>query len=158
MKHIHNVTLRVFVKPGEDKQAIQEGLQQLSGLNKTAFADEDPKKRVVIKCSAATGFNNEKIQICELYLDKQKLCKAFLTNLLSTLSQEQKELISKQRRTRLDEQLHFFLRFKKQELMQGVYELTDSGDCYHVRLSIAAFPSKREIALQVVEEMLQLSK
>jgi RNA binding exosome subunit len=156
MKYIHNVTIRVFVKQGEDQEELSTGLKELSGLGSEIFEEKNPKKNVVIKQISATGFTDEKIKILELRLDKQKQCRCFLKHLLNCLSNEQKDLLKKQKRTRLDDNLHFFIRLEKQELVKGVYALTEKGECYHLRLSIAAFPSKHELALQVVDKLLKL--
>ena len=54
---------------------------------------------------------------------------------------------------RLDEECNFFIRLDKEKLMNGECWITDSGDCYHIKISVAAFPKKKERAKQVVEQI-----
>ena len=75
----------------------------------------------------------------------------FLENLLNNLSKGQKEQILREDESRLDENLDFFIRLDKDSWINDKkLELTDSGKCFHLKISIAAFPKKREVALKVV--------
>ena len=51
--------------------------------------------------------------------------------------------------------MHFFIRLDKEKLLKEDYEVTDSGECFHIKLHIAAFPSKRAIALEAIEKLLK---
>ena len=65
-----------------------------------------------------------------------------------------KNQILQQIDSRLDKSLDFFLRFDKDSWIAGKkLLLTDAGKCFHIRISMAAFPKKREIALNVVKDL-----
>ena len=56
--------------------------------------------------------------------------------------------------SRLDKNLDLFLRFEKDTwINERKLVLTDSGKCFHLRISIAAFPKNREVALNVVKDL-----
>jgi len=40
-------------------------------------------------------------------------------------------------------------------MLEGKYELTTSGDCFHIKMNIAAFPKKIDTALVVIDDMLK---
>ena len=78
-------------------------------------------------------------------IDKDRFIKEFLSNLLEKLSPDTKDLILKQLDSRIDDECKFFLRFDKQKLLEEDYLwLTDKGDCYHIAVTVAAFPAKKE--------------
>ena len=46
------------------------------------------------------------------------------------------------------------MRFDKDELIKNNnLVLTDKGNCFHVKISIAAFPKKRKIALENIHNI-----
>ena len=107
-----------------------------------------------LKKTIATGFSETEIKIYELQLSKQNLIAQFLRNFVACLTAGQKKTILNHKESRLDENLDFFIRFDKDVWMQKeMLELTDSGKCFHLRMSIAAFPRKREVALVVVDNI-----
>ncbi|MBA3064439.1 hypothetical protein FP803_03295 [Candidatus Woesearchaeota archaeon] len=143
----HNVCITVFCKPEDDVGLITEKLLFLVPL--------DPKKeKIELKRTNAIGFNEKKIIILEVYLEKESHTNLFLNNLTKNLTDEQKLLIKKQADSRLDDELNFFLRFDKSKLInEGRLWLTDKGDCFHIKIKIAAFPHKREAALKIIEKI-----
>ena len=42
-----------------------------------------------------------------------------------------------------------------EELLKEKYSITDSGDCFHIKMHIAAFPKNRESALKVIEKIFE---
>lgn len=145
MKLVHNIKISVFARPEEDEQQIKEHLLKL-----VPFDLEEQK--ITLRRSKATGFSDRTIIIYELDLEKERHTNAFLDSLKEKLGDQQRALLVAQD-NRLDDDLYFYLRLDKQKLHQGEYSLTDCGDCYHIRMSIAAFPSRREIAREVVRKI-----
>jgi hypothetical protein len=41
-------------------------------------------------------------------------------------------------------------------LLNNEYWITDSGNCFHFKFAIAAFPHKREVAISRIHEILSL--
>ena len=102
----------------------------------------------------AAGFNQSKIKIFEATLTKNNLITQFLKNLLNNLGESQKSMMLAQLESRLDKNLDFFIRFDKDSwINEKKLVLTDSGRCFHLKISIAAFPKKREIALNAIKDL-----
>ena len=148
MKYAHLIKLRVFSYEHEDNKSTLDAFLRFFPFNL-----EDNK--AVLNKTNATGFNEKKIIIFEAKLTKSSLISQFLRNLLSNLDENQKNQILQQIDSRLDKNLDFFLRFDKNSWVnEKKLLLTDAGKCFHMMMSIAAFPKKREVALSVVRNLL----
>lgn len=149
MKQAHLIQAKVFSyeKNNDDESLILNKFLKL-------FPFEFRKEKIGLKKSAAEGFQEKKIAIYEVVLDKSRHISSFIENLGKNIDEGQKKMILMQKESRLDENLDFFLRLDKDEYLKNdKLMLTDSGNCFHVRISVAAFPKKREIALKIIEEM-----
>ena len=148
MKIAHNVKLSVFAYEEEDAEAIRQKLLELVPLDLE-------QEKLELKQTNATGFQERKIMIYEILLEKERHTTKFLAHLKERLSQDQRSLLLKQAESRLDQDIDFFIRLDKQRLLQdSEFWITDSGDCFHIRISVAAYPANREAGLKVVEEWL----
>jgi RNA binding exosome subunit len=149
MKIAHNVKLSVFCKPEEDSDTIKTSFLKLVPFNLE-------QEKLALEESNATGFNERKIKIIELTLEKEKHTNKFMTFLLKKLPDEQKQLLMRQLDSRIDNDLYFYIRLDKQKLIEeDTFRVTDSGDCYHIKISVAAFPSTKEKAIIVMKEFLK---
>mgnify|MGYP001608069682 CR=1 FL=1 len=144
MKYAHLIKLTVFSYENENSQPVLDAFLTLFPFNL-----EDNK--IAFRKANADGFNEKKIEIFEATLTKANLINQFLNNLVKNLDQTQKSSILQQAESRLDKNLDFFLRFDKSSWVnEKKLILTDSGKCFHLIISIAAFPKKRDIALNVI--------
>ena len=109
------------------------------------------KEKLKLIQRTAFGFNEREIKTLEVNLEKTRHITAFLKNLNNKLNQQQKEVLLKQINSRLDDNLNFFIRFDKNKLLNQEYFITDSGDCFHIKVSIAAFPAKTEKAKEIFQ-------
>ena len=147
MKYAHLIKASVFSYENEDSENILSAF-----LRFFPFSLEDNK--IVLKKTVAEGFNKKKIDVLEIALTKTNLINQFLDNLLDNLSKEQKDKILQQIESRLDNNLDFFLRFDKESWINDKkLVLTDSGKCFHLKISVAAFPKKIEVALNVIKNL-----
>ncbi|MBI2649988.1 hypothetical protein HYX04_01600 [Candidatus Woesearchaeota archaeon] len=147
MKYAHLIKLTVFSYENENIDLILESFLRFFPFNLGY-------NKIVLKRSNAVGFNEKKIIIFEVALTKSNLINKFLDNLLNNLDENQKDSILQQAESRLDKNLCLFLRFGKESWIHGKkLILTDSGKCFHLKISIAAFPKKRELALNVVRDL-----
>ena len=121
------------------------------------FPFNPEKEKIIIKETEASGFEVKKIIILESALTKERHIREFVENLSENLSEEEKSRILLQKESRLDKILDFFLRFDKDEAINhNKLVLTDGGNCFHIRMSIAAFPKRREKALEIVNLIFKL--
>jgi RNA binding exosome subunit len=148
----HFVELSVFSTPEDDEAQVYRGFVSL-----VPFSLETEKLRV--EKINASGFTERKIIIFKVRLTKQRHINEFLENLAKTLNEEQKELLARQADSRLDSELYFYIRLRKTELIEtGKYWITDEGNCYHLKIALAAFPRKREVAIGLLSSWLSNSK
>ena len=145
MKIAHQIKITVFSyeKNNDDPNLALEKLLQLVPFN---AKDE----KISLNKTEAHGFNEKKIIIFEILLEKEKHTNKFLENLIGKLDIHQKNIILGQLESRLDDNLSFFLRFDKEEYIKNRrLALTDSGNCFHIEIGIAAFPRRKEAAIGV---------
>lgn len=149
MKMAHTITLSVFIRPGEDEESVRQALISLVPL-------ELEKEKVNLRRTVAKAniSGQSDIVIYEIVLEKERHTRQFIDFLKSRLSAGQKRELASQE-NRVDDECCFYMRLDKQKLLSGEYGLTDGGDCFHVRMSIAAYPKKREEALAVVRKIFQ---
>ena len=150
MKLVHNIKISAFCKENEDGQVIREGLLFLIGMDAAGLE----KQKLKIDAKIVQGFSEKKITVFSIQIDKQRHTKAFLDHLHTLLAQGQKKIIVTEAKSRLDEEFFFFLRFEKNAIINNQkLMLTDGGNCYHVKMSIAAFPKSREKALDIIQSI-----
>ena len=137
----------MFCTPEDEREMVYEGF-----LSLLPFDLE--KEKIHVKQSTAKGFHEREIKIFEVRLEKQHHINAFLKHLVAGLSKEQKGLLVRQAESRLDEGMCFYIRLDKEKLIrEHRLWLTDRGGCYHLKLTLAPFPKRREQALDLVKEM-----
>ena len=152
MKIANSVKINVFIKEEEDEEKIKA---KLFGLIPFDLEEE----KVELKENNVTGFSDTKIKVFEILLEKERHIQAFFDNLNKELSDEAKEVILRQAESRLDEEGNFFLRFSKDKLVEeNELWVTDQGNCFHIKMNVAAFPKKRKIALEIIRKVFKLEK
>lgn len=160
MKLANNIKVSVFIKTtdksvesvSQDLQKPEEDENSLKNKFLELFPFNLEEEKVLLKKSKATGFNQKEIIIYEVDINKDKHTNLFLKNLKEKLDSQQKIMLIRQE-DRLDERLNFFIRLDKGSLLNGQYQVTDCGECFHIRIGIAAFPRKKETALEVVKKI-----
>jgi RNA binding exosome subunit len=145
MKLANSIKVTVFAKPEENEDKIRDKLISFFPFNLE-------EEKIPVKRSRAVSFSQRQISIYKVELSKERHTNAFLKLINSKLDTQQRCMLLSQE-NRLDDNLDFFIRLSKEHLLNNEYMLTDCGDCYHIRISIAAFPRKREVALAVVKKV-----
>ena len=147
-KLIHNILFSVFIKPEEDYENIFDGFIQL--LGELGLNENDD---IELREEESIGFNDKKIKIISTKIHKERYVKIWIKYLLSNLTKKQKEMLISQKESRLDEDLFFFIRLDKQKFLLNEWDITDGGDCYHIKLHIAAYPAKKEKAMTIIDKI-----
>jgi len=148
MKLAHNVKLSVFCYEGEDEEKVKSKLLSL-------FPFDLGKEKLSLDSTVAEGFNERKITILEILLSKEKHTSKFLASLKERLAKEQRSLLIMQADTRLDSEFNFFIRLDKAKLLEeDAFWITDCGNCFHIKITLASFPKTRDAALKVVQKWL----
>ena len=149
MVNAHKISARVFSyeNRGDNEEIILKKLELLFPFN---LEDE----KIIVEATKAKGFSENNITTYEINLLKERHVNKFLYSLSKNLDKEDKMLLISQAETRLDENYDFFLRLDKDEFINNERLLaTDSGNCFHIKISIAAFPKNRQNALQAVKNI-----
>tara|TARA_Y100000034_G_C6873559_1_gene399155 strand:+ start:1140 stop:1571 length:432 start_codon:yes stop_codon:yes gene_type:complete len=136
----HKIIVSVFVKHDEDCDFILDKLKTFTGVKK------------VLK-TEATGLEDNLIMILECLIDKKKDIETFFKT-LSSLPRKQKDILTQQLDSRLDIHNNFFIRLDKDKFLEDVFEVTDSGNCIHIKIVVAAFPKTKENAKKIVLEFI----
>ena len=147
MKQVNNIQIRVFCKKEEDEKKIIEGIYNIINFSE----DEIIKEKLEIKKTEAKGFD-EKIKIFEFYAEKDRHTNHILKQLNEKLTNADKERLREQE-NRLDDNLDFYIRLSKPLILENSFELTETGDCYHIKINIAAYPKHKDKGLDMIKEM-----
>lgn len=146
MKLANNIQIRVFCKKDENSEEILNGIYKIIDFSKEDLA----KEKLEIKKSEAKGFE-EKITIYEFVAEKERHTKRIIKHLNEKIGSDKKYLLEQE--NRIDKNMDFFLRLSKPSILENSFELTDSGDCYHIKINVAAFPKNIDAAKEKVKEM-----
>lgn len=149
MKYAHFINIRVFSKEEDNQEQILNKLKELIPF-------DFKKEKINLKIEKAFGFDDKKIDVINLKIEKEKHTNKFIENLFNKFNEDQKNLLLKQIESRLDNNLHFYLRLDKDKLLNKEYWLTDSGNCFHFTFAIAAYPHKREFAINILKSILKI--
>lgn len=145
MRLANNIKINVFVNKEDDEERIKQKL-----INLFPFNLEEEK--ILVQRNKATGFNQKAIIILEVDIEKERHTNAFLKSLCTKLNEQQKAMLPNQE-NRLDDECNFYIRLDKQKLLKDEFWVIDNGDCFHIKINIAAFPKKKEKAREVVKKI-----
>jgi len=145
---VHNITISVFEKK-------IERLKDIETIYKKLLPIDFNKEKISIKHEKIEGLQNQVINVLSLITLKQRHNWLVLENLFKNLNSDDKKTIQQQFESRLDDEGHFYIRIDKTELYEGQYVLTNSGNCFHFKIKIAAFPAKRIYFIKSLIELLE---
>lgn len=136
-----------------------------ANLSTLAHATEDEKKvlkalRVLLPEEAEVskgklkGHYGNPIFTFTASIKQRKLVRELWVRMTTKLSDDELDKLSRVLPERMDEKCNLHLRFDKQLAYEGELAFTDGGDAIHVRLKVAAYPAKREVATRLVQELI----
>ncbi len=133
---IHNIKFRAFVYKDESVDEISEAI-----LNILPEAE--------IEAEEAEGLLEDKIIILSGIVSKKRYTKTFFNTLLEWTDLEK---LNADLERKIDEKGNWFLRFDKIDALDEIWTIKDSGDSIHLKVKIATFPAKKEIAVDKVRQ------
>lgn len=133
---IHNIKFRAFVYEDEDVDEVSQAI-----LNILPEAE--------IEAEEAEGMLENKILILTGVVSKKRFTKAFFNTLLESVDLDK---LNGDLERKMDEKGNWFLRFDKADALDEKWTILDSGDAIHLKVKVAAFPAKKEIAVDKVRE------
>ena len=146
MKLAHYIRVRVLSNSEEDIKIVESNLRDFFPFN-----IEDEKLKLNI--NTVKGVKDNKITIMEIELKKDSHTTKFLKNLTSKLDIEQKKIIIGQLDSRIDEGNHIYIRLDKEKLLNNEFKITDEGNCFHIVICLACFPSTLKNAKKLATEI-----
>ncbi|MBN2880965.1 hypothetical protein JXM83_02835 [Candidatus Woesearchaeota archaeon] len=151
MKLMHGIKIEVFGKDLEDNKIndafdflLPFDLLQNKVKIETEYFGPDPEIGI-----------GEPITSYKTLITQQRLLTEFISFLRKMLSPSQKEDIVTNASKFMDEDCNAYIRFDKESLFKKELELTKGGNCFHVTISLAAYPKTIEKAREVVTQLFQ---
>ena len=139
---IHNIKFRAFVYKNERVDEISQAI-----LNLLPEAE--------IEAEEAEGLLEDKILILTGVVSKKRYTKDFFNKLLQSTDLEK---LNNDLEQKMDEKGNWFLRFDKNDALDEKLTVLDKGDSIHLKVKIAAFPAKKQIAVDKVREAIDSFK
>ena len=136
---IHNIKFRAFVYENESIDEITQSI-----LNILPEAE--------IEAEEAEGLLEDKIIILSGVVSKKRYTKTFFKILLDSVDLEK---LNDDLELKIDEKGNWFLRFDKDDALDEKWTILDKGDAIHLKVKIAAFPAKKQIAVDKVREAIE---
>ena len=136
---IHNIKFRAFVYENESIDEITQSI-----LNILPEAE--------IEVEEAEGLLEDKIIILSGVVSKKRYTKTFFKTLLDSVDLEK---LNDDLELKIDEKGNWFLRFDKDDALDEKWTILDKGDAIHLKVKIAAFPAKKQIAVDKVREAIE---
>lgn len=109
---------------------------------------------VEVRRSKLKGHHGNPITSLEARVGHRGLLKELWQRMVAKLRAGELERFRSTVPQRVDDSCHLYLRFDKQLAYCGELALTDSGDAVHMRLKIAAYPAKPEVAVTLAEKFM----
>ena len=139
---IHNIKFRAFVYKNESVDEISQAI-----LNLLPEAE--------IEAEEAEGLLEDKILILTGVVSKKRYTNDFFNKLLQSTDLEK---LNNDLEQKMDEKGNWFLRFDKNDALDEKLTVLDKGDSIHLKVKIAAFPAKKQIAVDKVREAIDSFK
>ena len=134
---IHNIKFRVFVYENEDVDELSQAI-----LNILPEAE--------IEAEEAEGLTEDKIIILSGTVSKKRYTKEFFNLLLESVDLDK---LNDDLERKMDEKGNWFLRFDKEDAIDEKMTIKDSGDSIHLKIKIAAYPAKKDVAIKKISEI-----
>ncbi|WP_424355416.1 RNA-binding protein [Methanobacterium sp. MBAC-LM] len=136
---IHNISYRVFVYGTENEEKVKEAV-------KTLFPNSHPQT------DTTEGYFKNPVLILHDKISKNREIKNFIQILKEIDAASKKRLLSVLE-NKMDERGNLFLRFDKQRAYLGDLKIIEHGDAIHVKINIAAYPAKKENAMEIARDI-----
>lgn len=136
---IHNISYRVFVYGTENEEKVREAV-------KTLFPNSHPQKEFM------EGYFKNPVLILHDKIEKKREVKDFM-KILKGLDLSTKKKVLNELDKKMDDKGNLFLRFDKQRAYHGDLKVTEHGDAVHVKIKIAAYPAKKDKAIELAREI-----
>ena len=136
-KLIHSIQVNVFETQEDAIQKIKDTYQKLLPL-------DFKKEHIDIDHEQLQGFNQKIIHSLTLKTTKNKHNIILLQTFFKHLAPRIIKKIIDEIESRVNNEGHLYIRLDKPSLLSDSYKIIDHGDCFHIKIKLAAFPAKKE--------------
>jgi len=136
----HWIKVKAVCYATEDENRICETMYALTGA--------DDESAVV---DISEGIHGNPITVIDVSLTHSKEFERLFKNLGDDIMSSLLDGLD----DRIDDDDTFYMRIDKQKAVQGIYEISHTGDVISITGKVAAHPAKKEIAVKVLTEYLQ---
>ena len=133
---IHNIKFRAFVYEDESVEEISQAILNIL-------------PEVEIESEEAEGMLEDKIIILSGVVSKKRYTKTFFNTLLEFADLDK---LNSDLERKMDEKGNWFLRFDKSDALDEKWTILDSGDSVHMKIKVAAYPARKDIAVEKVRD------
>ena len=148
-KLVHTVQVNVF-------ETNQNSLQSIKDLYHKMLPIDHSKEQVEIDYEQLQGFNQKIIHSLTLTTIKNRHNSLILNTIFTSLPTKSINKIIDQIETRVNHEGNLFLRLDKPSLLNNSYRLIDHGNCFHIKIKLAAFPANKDNYLKSSYKLLTL--
>ncbi len=138
-----SVVVGTLAHATEDEQRVLEALR-------TLLPDE-----VEVRRSKLRGHHGNPIVGFEARVGRRRFLHEFWRGLMAKLRAEELKKLERIAPERIGGDCCLYLRFDKQLAHSGELALTESGDAIHLKLKVAAYPARREVAIGLVKRFVE---
>jgi RNA binding exosome subunit len=147
IKYFHNINVNVFEK---DIKKIND----ITNIFHNLLPIDFKKEKVNISNEKLEGFEHKTIYSLTLTTKTNKHNQLLIETIFSNLSKKDLKIIQSQKETRLNDEGYFYIRLDKSKLLKNnKYLLTESGNCFHIKIKLAAYPANKENFYKILEEI-----
>ena len=136
----HWVKVKAVCYATEDEDLIHDVMMTLTG------AEDDESFDVDI----SEGLHGNPITVIDANLTHNKEYERLFRN----IGEEPLKTVLEEIEQRVDDDCILYMRLDKQKAVQGVYEISHSGDVISITAKIVAHPAKKEIAVENAKQYL----
>jgi RNA binding exosome subunit len=136
---IHNISYRTLVYGTENEEKVKKAIE-------TLFPNSLPE------CEITEGYYKNPVLILHHKIVKKREIIDFI-QILKNLTSSQKNKILNDLERKMDDKGNLFLRFDKQKAYLGELKVVEHGDSIHVKIKMAAYPAKKELAMKLAREL-----
>lgn len=136
---IHNISYRVFVYGTENEGKVRESI-------KTLFPQSSPETETT------EGYFKNPVLILHDKITKKREIKE-IVKIFEQIDGISKKRLLNELDNKMDDKGNLFLRFDKQRAYLGDLKIIEHGDAIHVKIKIAAYPAKKEKAIELAREI-----
>lgn len=138
MVTFHYIEFKAHCHATESLEKVKEAVENLVG------------QELEMEVSDAEGYYNNPIKILEGEISRNQEMRDFFERLPDEIKAE----LVKDLERRIDDRCNFFFRVDKSKAYEEELVLTDGGNSIRVRARVESYPSRKETAVEKMEEFL----